>query len=470
MSNSGLQSPLSRLRGKVALVGGGLAGSLLAIYLARRGYGVDVYERRPDMRKEHISAGRSINLALSVRGIHALKGAGLVDQIMKIAIPMKGRMIHLPDGSTSFQRYGKDDSEAIYAVSRGLLNMALLDAAEREAGVTIHFRQRCTGMDFGAGGLHLQNEQTGERKVVNASPVIGTDGSASAIRLDMQKAKGADFSQEQLEYGYKELVVPPGTDGNFRMDPSALHIWPRTTFMLIALPNTDKSFTCTFFYPLEGEQSFKSLTTEDAVQKFFTAQFPDAVSLMPTVVEDFFYNPTGTMVTVKCSSWHIGGTAALLGDAAHAIVPFFGQGMNCAFEDCTVLDGIIGGRKQEAGDVEGWWSSVFAEYEQLRKVNADAIADLAVENFVEMRDLVATPKFQLKKKIEQRLQAEFPDIFIPKYSMVTFHRLPYSIALQRGKIQDRILEELSSDAVLSMEKARLLIDQHLKHIPLPEEA
>jgi kynurenine 3-monooxygenase len=297
----------------------------------------------------------------------------------------------------------------------------------------------------------------------------------------MRKAAGLNFRQDQLEYGYKELVIPPGSDGKFLMDPNALHIWPRTTFMLIALPNMDGSFTCTFFFPFEGEESFKTLTTEQHVREFFKTQFPDAFLIMPGLVEDFFYNPTGAMVTVKSDSWHIGGKVALLGDAAHAIVPFFGQGMNCAFEDCTVLDGIIGdrtreteNRKPETGEVEQWWGSVFSEYEQARKINTDAIADLAVENFIEMRDLVATPKFQLKKKVEQLLQAEFPGIFIPKYSMVTFHRFPYSIALQRGKVQDHILEELcagvAAPEAVDWNNARRLVENHLQHLPLPKEA
>ena len=439
----------------LVLIGGGLAGSLLSIYLAKRGFHVDIYERRPDMRTTMISAGRSINLALSARGLHALKDVALYDDVMKIAVPMKGRMIHSTDRRLTFQRYGRDDTEVIYATSRAQLNMALLDAAERHPQVKIHFKQRCTGMDLDSRDVYLQDETTGKSTAVRGKTVIGTDGSASPLRMEMQKVGCFNLIQSYLEYGYKELMIPPGPNDEFLIEKNALHIWPRTTYMLIALPNIDGSFTCTFFFPFEGDVSFESLNTPEKVLGFFKQQFPDAVPLMPTLTDDFFSNPTGAMVTIKCTPWHVEDKVALLGDAAHAIVPFFGQGMNCAFEDCTILDEIIGRSakvrpavRDETSSV-GWaegrmdWAATYTEYEHLRKVNTDAIADLAVENFVEMRDLVAQPKFQLKKKIEQALQAKWPDRFIPKYSMVTFHRIPYSIALNKGRIQDRILDELS---------------------------
>ena len=467
----------------IVLIGAGLAGSLLSIYLARRGFQIDVYERRPDMRKTIISAGRSINLALSTRGLHALKDVGLYDDIMKIAIPMKGRIIHSITGELTFQRYGRDDTEVIYATSRAQLNMALMDAAERSPGVRFHFNQRCTGMEFKSGDVFLRDEMNGEARTIRADTVIGTDGSASAIRMGMQNIGLLTLSESYLEYGYKELMITPGPDGRFLSEKNALHIWPRTTYMLIALPNLDGSFTCTFFFRSKGEVSFESLDTRDKVFDFFKQQFPDAVPLMPTLVDDFFSNPTGTMVTIKCSPWHVENKVALLGDAAHAIVPFFGQGMNCAFEDCTILDEIIGrretgNRKPETGDRparrsraqgdEGGrpeWKSIFQEYENARKVNTDAIADLAVENFTEMRDLVAQLKFQLRKKVEQALQMKWPGRFIPKYSMVTFHRIPYSVALKKGKIQDRILQELveSIDKVeqLDWAKADRLIREQL---------
>lgn len=457
---------MNELNKKVTLVGAGLAGSLLSIYLAKRGYAVDVYERRPDMRKVDIGGGRSINLALSARGIHALKDVGVHERVMKIAIPMKGRMIHPVEGELIFQRYGKDDSEVIYAVSRSQLNLALMDEAERHPGVRLHFNQKCTGMNFGTGELRVFDEATGAKTTIRTHTVIGTDGSASEIRMEMQRSRRFNFSQHFLEYGYKELSIPPGPGGTWQLEKHALHIWPRKTYMLIALPNIDGSFTCTFFYPFEGEQSFETQDTPEKVQRFFSEQFPDAFALMPHLREEFFRNPTGSMVTVRCSPWHAGEKALLLGDAAHAIVPFFGQGMNCAFEDCTYLDECIARAEDlTRGEGEDSWRNVFEEFEQLRRINADAIADLAVENFVEMRDLVAQPGFQLKKRVEQALQQRFPDTFIPKYSMVTFHRVPYSVALARGKVQDGILAELSASIAspeeIDVKKAETLIQTKL---------
>lgn len=446
-------------RQPIILIGAGLAGSLLAVYLAKRGFKVNVYERRPDMRKTKISAGRSINLALSARGIFALKEVGLYDEIMKIAIPMKGRMIHPVEGATVFQRYGKDDSEVINAVSRGELNMRLMDLAEAHKGVNLFFNQRCTGMDLTTGDALLVDEQTGVTSRVSGQTMIGTDGSASAIRLDMQRHGRFNYSQSFLEHAYKELTIPPGDRGAFRLEKHALHIWPRKTYMLIALPNLDGSFTCTLFYPLSGPHSFETLDTPGKVLAFFREHFPDAIPHMPTLTDDFFANPTGNLVTVKCTPWHVGGKAALLGDAAHAIVPFFGQGMNCAFEDCTDLNRCI-----EKHD--GNWEDVFAEYESLRKTNADAIADLAVENFYEMRDLVTDPRFQLKKKIEHILEEKYPDYFLPKYSMVTFHRMPYAVARRRGQIQEEILDILTT-GIHSPEEADLAVARTLLEKRLP---
>jgi kynurenine 3-monooxygenase len=449
-------------------VGAGLAGSLLSIYLARRGFQVDVYERRPDMRKVQIGGGRSINLALSTRGIYALKDVGLHERIMQIAIPMKGRMIHSQNGNLTLQRYGKDDTEVIYATSRSQLNMALMDEAEKHHGVRFLFNQKCAGMDFASGNMSVFDEGMGKNVTVKTGVVIGTDGSASAIRMDMQRWGRFNLTQQHLDYGYKELVIPSGGGGTFQMEKNALHIWPRGTYMLIALPNIDGSFTCTFFFPFEGEWSFRSLDTKEKVKSFFATQFPDAVALMPSLLDDYFGNPTGAMVTIKCAPWHVDGRALLLGDAAHAIVPFFGQGMNCAFEDCTYLDGIIekadtGHEGPETGRLK--WEVVFEEFERLRKVNADAIADLAVENFVEMRDHVANPRFLLKKKVEQSLEQRYSGTFIPKYSMVTFHRIPYAVALAKGKVQDQLLKELCEgiDSVerVDWEKADRLMKKYL---------
>ncbi len=417
----------------LTLIGAGLNGPLLALELARRGFKVEIYERRPDMRRVRMSAGRSINLALSRRGIHALKQAGLWEEMEKIIIPMKGRMMHSMSGELTFQPYGKNDSEVNNSISRADLNRALMNAAEAE-GVKIYFQQRCTGIDLRTGALRLHDEEAGRHKTVEAAVVIGCDGSASAIRSEMLRLNRFNFSQQYLDYGYKELTIPAGPDGKHVLETGALHIWPRGSHMLIALPNVDGTFGCILFLPFEGTDSFEQLATPAAVEEFFLSRFPDAVPLMPDLSNNFFANPTGAMVTIKCSPWHVEGRALLLGDAAHAIVPFFGQGINCGFEDCTVLLGLL--------DNGADWKGIFEDFEEARKVNTDAIADLAVENFVEMRDRVADPRFLMRKKVELALEARYPNLFVPKYAMVTFHRVPYATALSRGEVQDRMLADL----------------------------
>jgi kynurenine 3-monooxygenase len=427
---------------KITLVGAGLNGPLLAILLRQRGFEVEIYERRPDMRRVGVSAGRSINLAISTRGIHALQQAGLWERMRSIIIPMKGRLMHAIDGELTFQPYGKNEAEVINSISRGELNIALMNAAE-EQGATIHFNRRCTGYDLKTGALRLRKEETHEEFKLNAGVVIGCDGSASAIRMAMLRLNRFDFSQQHLDYGYKELTIPAGPNGEHAIETHALHIWPRGNYMLIALPNIDGTFACILFLPFEGEDGFSSLKAPEQVVEFFKARFPDALRLMPQLAENYFANPTGSMITVKCSPWHVEGRALLLGDAAHAIVPFFGQGINCGFEDCTVLVDLL---DQYGPD----WQKVFAEFESARKVNTDAIADMAIENFIEMRDRVADPQFLFRKKIELALESKFPNVFVPKYAMVTFHRVPYSVALQRGAVQDKILAELC-DAISRIE-------------------
>ena len=418
----------------VSLIGAGLNGPLLALGLVRRGFRVEIYERRPDMRRAPISAGRSINLALSTRGIHALTQAGLWSKMRKIVVPMKGRMMHSAASELTFQPYGKDEAEVINSISRAELNIALMSAAEAQ-GVKIFFQQRCTGIDLKTGGLKLRDTRTGEDKTLKSSVVIGCDGSASALRGEMLKLSRFNFSQQYLDYGYKELTLPSGPDGKHVLESNALHIWPRGNYMLIALPNVDGTFACILFLPFEGQDSFAQLTTHSAVVKFFEARFPDVITLLPDVAGSFFANPTGAMVTIKCSPWQVEGRVLLLGDAAHAIVPFFGQGINCGFEDCTSLLALL---DQQGAD----WAQVFSDFEMARKVNTDAIADLAVENFVEMRDRVADPRFLFRKRVELALQAKYPQLFVPKYAMVTFHRIPYAMALQRGQVQDRMLTDL----------------------------
>ena len=446
----------------ITLIGAGLNGPLLALGLVKRGFRVEIYERRRDMRRVRVSAGRSINLALSTRGIHALIQAGLWDEMRKIIIPMKGRMMHSVASELTFQPYGKNEAEVINSISRAELNIALMSAAE-ELGVKIHFQQRCTGIDLKEGTLRLRDEETGEDRTIESGVTIGCDGSASAIRGEMLKMNRFNYSQEYLDYGYKELTIPARPGGKHVLETNALHIWPRGSYMLIALPNVDGTFACILFLPFEGKDSFAQLTTPSAVREFFQARFPDATPLMPDVTENFFANPTGSMVTIKCSPWHVKGKVLLLGDAAHAIVPFFGQGINCGFEDCTCLLELIDRHGAE-------WGRVFSEFEEARKVNTDAIADLAVENFVEMRDRVADPRFLFRKKVELALEARYPQIFVPKYAMVTFHRIPYATALRRGQVQDRMLTELceSMDRVddLDWNKADRLIRSELTPLEL----
>jgi kynurenine 3-monooxygenase len=418
----------------ISLIGAGLNGPLLALGLVKRGLQVAIYERRPDMRRARMSAGRSINLALSTRGIHALTQAGLWSEMRKIVIPMKGRMMHSVTSELTFQPYGKDEAEVINSISRAELNIALMNAAESQ-GVKIHFQQRCTGINLKTGTLYLRDESTGKERALESDVVIGCDGSASAIRNEMLKLSRFNFAQQYLDYGYKELTISSASNGKHALDANALHIWPRGNHMLIALPNVDGTFACILFLPFEGPDSFAQLTTPSAVTKFFKSRFPDAVPRMPNLADNFFANPTGAMVTIKCSPWQVEGRALLLGDAAHAIVPFFGQGINCGFEDCTYLLDLLDRHGPD-------WGRVFREFEEARKVNTDAIADLAVENFVEMRDRVANPRFLFRKEVELALQAKYPELFVPKYAMVTFHRIPYATALQRGQVQDRMLTEL----------------------------
>ncbi|HWP95005.1 MAG TPA: NAD(P)/FAD-dependent oxidoreductase [Gammaproteobacteria bacterium] len=448
----------------VTLVGAGLAGSLLAVLLARRGLRVTVYERRPDMRRHTIPAGRSINLALASRGIVALERAGLFEKLKPILVPMPGRMIHDEHGATLYQPYSKNPWEYNWSASRAALNMALMDAAEATGRVVIHFQQRVDDCDFERGTLTLTDEENGTVRTVAATPVIASDGAGSAIRHAMVRRGLARSAEEILAHAYKELHIPPAEGGGFRMTRDALHIWPRGGYMLIALPNPDGSFTVTLFLAREGSPSFVELDSPARVRAWFETQFPDAVPLMPGLVEDFFRNPTGTMGTIRCAPWHVGGHALLLGDAAHAIVPFHGQGMNCAFEDCIALDDLI---ERFGPD----WERIFAAFYAERKPNAEAIADMALDNYIEMRDRVRDPRFHLMKKVEFLLEDRHPQRFIPRYSMVMFHPdIPYAEAQRRGAVQAVILEELlhgkNAPEEIDLDRADALIRERLE--PLPE--
>ncbi len=449
---------------KITLIGAGLNGPLLAILLRQRGFDVEVYERRPDMRQVRVNAGRSINLALSARGIYALQQTGLWERMRSIIIPMRGRMMHSLAGELTFQPYGQNETEVINSISRAELNIALMNAAE-EQGATIHFNQRCTGYDMETGTIRLREGNPRSETSCQPTVLIACDGSTSAIRMAMLKLNRFDFSQQHLGHGYKELTIPAGARGEHLLETNALHIWPRGNLMLIALPNIDGTFACILFLPFEGPESFASLNTPEQVRAFFQSRFADAAQLMPQLTENYFANPTGSMVTIKCSPWHVGGKALLLGDAAHAIVPFFGQGINCGFEDCTALVDLI---DQHGSD----WARIFPEFESQRKTNTDAIADMAVENFIEMRDRVADSRFLFRKKVELALEQKYPKLFIPKYAMVTFHRIPYSVALARGTVQDRMLEELCESIHrvedLDWKKADQLIHRNLTPLEIPQ--
>jgi len=424
-----------KMKKNITIIGAGLVGSLLSIYLSKREYNVRIYERRGDMRKEKMSAGRSINLALSDRGLLALEKVGLAEEIKKISIPMHGRSIHNPDGSIAFQPYGKE-GQYINSVSRGTLNMKLMDLAEQH-GVQIFFHEKCTTIDWDKDVLEFENTSGVSIPSSKADLVFAADGAFSAARLQHQlRHDKFNYQQYYIDCGYKELTIPATADGNFAMEVNALHIWPRKDYMLIALPNLDKTFTCTLFFPFEGEASFDKLKTETDVKNFFEKTFPDAVPLMPDYINEFFTNPTSSLVTIKCFPWIREDKFALIGDAAHAIVPFFGQGMNCGFEDCRVLDELI----EKNGDD---WISILQQYQTLRKPDGDAIADLAINNFTEMRDRTADPVFLLQKKIEARLHEKYPEKWIPAYSQVTFSpHIRYSEALKRGQMQEAIMQDV----------------------------
>ncbi len=453
---------------KVIIIGAGLAGSLLSIYLAKRGIEAEIYESHGDMRKEEMSAGRSINLALSDRGIAALRNIGMDEYMLAEAVPMFGRMVHAARGTTKLLQYSGREGEYINSVSRGGLNIALINEAEKYDGVKFYFNEKCVDFDCKTGEAIFASG-----KIVKGDTLIATDGAGSAVRNSMLHGgiPRFDFSQSWLEHGYKELHIPPNLERGhpvrqFQMEKNALHIWARHSFMMIALPNFDGSFTCTLFLAHTGKNSFESLVRtgsgsdllnenaeapnhsikplvgaggSDKLLKFFQINFADALPLMPTLIEDFFANPIGNLGTIKCFPWNVGGKSLLLGDSAHAVVPFYGQGMNCAFEDCRVLDSVI---EKHGTD----WETVFTEYGALRKENTDAIAQMAEENFYEMRDSVANPVFVRKRELETRLEQTFPDYF-SKYSMVTFREdLPYSVAKQKGTAQDKLLMEICAKA------------------------
>lgn len=439
----------------ITLIGGGLVGALLAQQLAHRGFAVDVYEKRADPRLAGFLGGRSINLALAERGLQALRSAGLADEVLRRAVMMRGRMVHGLDGNTGLQRYGVDDSEVIWSVARGALNMLLLDAAEA-AGVRFHFGQSLVATDFDRQRIRLADAEGGEHSV-DAKLLIGADGAGSAVRAAMNAYSPLGERIESLGHGYKELEIPPagelpsavlqvsGGHDQFALEPHALHIWPRGGYMCIALPNTEGSFTVTLFLPNQplpaqaAMPSFAHLPDAATAAAFFSEQFPGLLSLIPRFNEDYDSHPVSCLSTLYLERWHLDGRALLLGDAAHAIVPFHGQGMNCGFEDTVVLANLLAAAPGNSAEV-------FAEFQRARQPNANAIAEMALENYIEMRDSVADPRYLARRELGALLAARAPEHYMARYRMVTFTHLPYAYALERGRAQDALLEHLLGGA------------------------
>ena len=447
---------------KILIIGAGLCGSLLALRLAQRGFKVDVYESRPDLRTVDISAGRSINLALSDRGLKALRLCGMEEKAREICIPMYGRLMHDTKGNTFSSNYSGREGEYINSISRGDLNGILLTEAEKHENVHIHFNQKCKNVDIENGVVLFEDYKTKEEFTVNAAVVFGADGAGSSLRKSYVSERKFlfSYSQNYLNHGYKELEIPADKNGKHQISKGHLHIWPRGDFMLIALPNMDGSFTVTLFLSYdEGEFNFENLTSEEKITEFFEKEFPDALALIPNIKEEFINNPTGPLGTIKCSPWSYEDKTLLIGDSSHAIVPFYGQGMNASFEDVVVFDEIL---NKDLGD----WKTIFKAYQKARKHDTDAIADLAIDNFHEMKNHVANPLFKEKRKIEMDLEKAFPTEYFSKYSLVTFNEhIGYNEAMNRGRAQDKaLLNMISDDAVhthleMTKEELRVILDK-----------
>jgi kynurenine 3-monooxygenase len=432
----------------INIVGAGQCGTLMAIMLARHGYAVDIFERFTDPRIEDAEAGRSINLALAARGLNALQHVGIDALIQPMLVPMRGRMVHQADGTTDFLRYGQQADEQIYSVTRLGLNQVLLGVADDMPNLHLNFQQNAIGYDAPDRTVHVRNEIDGSLYQIEAEPLLAADGAGSIIRRSFDGTGTFGGIESQLAHGYKELSIPAGPDGKYQLASDALHIWPRGGFMLIALPNPGGDFTLTLFLPVTGENSFEQLVDDAAVNDFFEKHFADAAELIPDLCNDVLHHPLGILGTVRCRHWHDRGNVLLLGDAAHAIVPFHGQGMNLAFEDCVLLDKIVRYHRDD-------WPSIFARFEAEQLANANAIADMALDNYIEMRDTVRDPKFALRKALAFELERMLPERFIPRYSMVMFHAdIPYLVAQQRGEVQKALLEEFTQN-VDSLEDVNL---------------
>jgi len=416
----------------ISVVGAGLTGSMMALYLARRGHRIRLWEVRPDFRSTDLDEGRTINMALSTRGLNALGGIDLEEPVRDLCIPMYGRMLHDHDGDLTFQSYG-DDEQHINSIGRTGLTRLLVDRAEKRPEIELNFDHRCRDVDLEETAPILENTETGETRRPSSKLVVGADGAYSAVRTRLQKTGQFDYQQEYLDHGYMELTIPPAPDGGWCFEKNALHIWPRHDFMLIALPNPDGSFTGTLFLPYEGRNSFESLESNEDVVGLFRREFPDALPHMPDLEEEFRENPVGSLVTIRCEPFHHDANVVLAGDAAHAVVPFYGQGMNASFEDCFIFDQLI-------DEFDGDWSYILPAFSQRRKPDTDALADLALYNYVEMRSKVADPGFLLRKRLEKQLNGWFPRKWRPLYSMVTFSTIPYAEAQDRAATQDRLLD------------------------------
>jgi kynurenine 3-monooxygenase len=420
------------------IVGAGLVGSLWAVYLSKAGYQVTILERRSDLRKADISAGKSINLALSVRGWKAFKNVGVDKEIEEIAIPMSGRTMHDLEGNLTYQPYGQE-GQAIYSVSRAGINCRLMDIAEQKGGATILYNKQCINTDLENGIVYVKDTETGELSEFKSDVVFASDGAFSAVRYNsMQKVSGFNYSQLFVEDGYREILLPANEDGSYKLDKNSLHIWPRGRFMLIALPNEDGSFTCTLFMPqTDDNSSFDKLTSKDKVETFFKSTFPDFFEMMPNIADAWEDHPLSSLAIIRCFPWTIGKTA-LMGDAAHATVPFYGQGMNSGFEDCSVMWELMQKHNED-------WDLVFDEYQTLRKPDGDAVQDLSLHNYYVMRDYVADPEFLLQKKFERRIEQLYPEKYMPLYSQVSFSNIRYSVAHEMGKKQDKFIKEIMAE-------------------------
>jgi kynurenine 3-monooxygenase len=419
---------------KIGIVGSGLVGSLQAILMAKKGYDVTVFENRPDLRKAKLLAGKSINLALSDRGWKALQAAGIDGDIKEMAIPMYQRCMHAVDGSLSYQQYGKD-GQAIYSVPRGGLNQKLMNLADKYPSIKYNFNHKCKDIELDSNTLVFEDTANKQEVKESFDKVFATDGAFSAVRFRMQKTPMFDYSQKYLDHGYKELIIPAHEDGTHKLDKNCLHIWPRGEFMMIALANMDGSFTCTLFFPMYGEKSFDTINTREKVAAFFNETFTDAVPLMPTLLDDYFENPTSALVMVRCSPWNFENKVLLLGDSAHATVPFYGQGMNCGFEDCMIFQEML-------DEANGNWDGLLSAYSKTRVPDGNAIIDLSLMNYIEMRDLTTNPEFLLRKKIEAKFSNLHPEKWIPLYSQVTFSHIRYNKVIENGKAQNAIMEQV----------------------------